>query len=134
MIFNWYRIYFGGDQNVLKLYVGDGLIMLSILKFTEVCTITVFLHRVFFLWDKGIFTNHSKITQNQRISKKAYIFSLLFWVKLFLIPATFFFFLIVSKSFKNSSQVFQKLLWSSRIEHKLVVISLLLNPFKRTPK
>ena len=44
VIFNWYRIYFGGDQNVLKLYVGDGLIMLSILKFTEVCTITWYVN------------------------------------------------------------------------------------------
>ena len=38
VIFNWYRLSFGGDENVLKLYIGDGLIMLSILKFTEVCT------------------------------------------------------------------------------------------------
>ena len=44
VIFNWYRLSFGGDENVLKLYIGDGLIMLSILKFTEVCTITWYVN------------------------------------------------------------------------------------------
>ena len=41
VIFNWYRVSLGGDENVLKLYIGDGLIMLSILKFTEFCTLKV---------------------------------------------------------------------------------------------